>query len=133
MKLSTKSRYGLRAVYCLAENPGETMSLAKIAAQTKLTEPYLEKLLAMLKKSEVVKTERGAAGGYTLSDSPDKISAGQVLRALEDDLIISDCTTTCASKCPNRFVFTKLSTEINRTLDNISIKDMLQENEERKK
>lgn len=109
------------------------MSLAKIAAQTRLTEPYLEKLLAMLKKSEVVKTERGAAGGYALADSPDKISAGQVLRALEDDLIITSCTTTCSSKCPNRFVFTKLYTEINKTLDNISIMDMLQENKKREK
>lgn len=131
MKLSTKARYGLRAIYFLAQNYGkEAVALSKIAEDTGLTQPYLEKLLNLLKKGKVVKTSRGVSGGYSLSVAPDKISVGQVLRALENNLVITDCNTTCSTKCPNRFVFTRLYKEINKTLDNISIQDMLQENEE---
>lgn len=130
MKLSTKARYGLRAVYFLAQNYGTAVALSKIAEETGLTQPYLEKLLNLLKKGKIVKTLRGVSGGYALSISPEKISAGQVLRALENGLVITDCNTTCSTKCPNRFVFTRLYKEINKTLDNISIQDIIQENEE---
>lgn len=131
MKLSTKSRYGLRAVYCLAQNYGnQPVSLSKISADTAITKPYLEKLLNLLKKQGIIQSTRGLSGGYYLAKSPKETNVGEVLRALEDNLVIADCNTTCKSKCPNRFVFNKLYTEINKTLNSISIEDMLKNEEE---
>ncbi len=131
MKLSTKSRYGLRAVCFLAQNyTKEPVSLTKIAEGTGQTKPYLEKLLNLLRKKKIVLSTRGAFGGYYLAREPNQISAGEVLRALEDELVFADCNTTCKIKCPNRFVFNKLYNEINKTLNSISISEMLESDKE---
>ena len=132
MKLSTKSRYGLRAVYFLAQHysKGEPLSLTKIALETQVSEPYLEKLLSILKKAEIVETVRGAAGGYKLAQSPKLLTVGKILRALEDDLRIADCVNSnCSGKnCPNKSVFTRLYTQINNFLDGMILQDILDEN-----
>ena len=90
MKISTKGRYGLRAVLDIAMQD-EAASVSSIAARQFISENYLEKLIAMLKKAGIVNSLRGAQGGYVLAKPAEEISVGEVLRALEGDLNPVDC------------------------------------------
>ena len=84
MKLSTKGRYGLRALIDLAQNSTEEpVSITSIAERQEISERYLEQLMSKLKKSGIVKSIRGAAGGYILARPMEEISVGDILRALE--------------------------------------------------
>ena len=87
MKLSTKGRYGLRALIDLARyseyNP---VSITSISDRQDISERYLEQLMAMMKKSGLVKSVRGAGGGYILAKDLSEISVGDVLRSLEGNL-----------------------------------------------
>ena len=87
MKLSTKGRYGLRAMIDLAlyaENA--PVSIASIAARQHISESYLEQLIAKLRKANLVTSVRGAGGGYVPGRPVEEISVGDVLRALEGNL-----------------------------------------------
>ena len=87
MKLSTKGRYGLRAIVDLARfSEEEPVSISSISAREDISEGYLEQLMALLKKAGLVKSIRGAAGGYVLARPAGQISVGDVLRALEGRL-----------------------------------------------
>ena len=84
MKLSTKGRYGLRAIVDLARfSESEPVSISSISSREDISEGYLEQLMALLKKAGLVKSIRGAAGGYVLARPAGEISGGAVLRALE--------------------------------------------------
>lgn len=81
MKLSTKGRYGLRAIVDLAVNQTQgAVSISSIAARQSLSENYLEQLMSRLKKAELVCSVRGAQGGYVLAKAPEEISVGDILR-----------------------------------------------------
>lgn len=85
MKLSTKGRYGLRAMVDLVvHSEEEPVSIASIAARQHISESYLEQLIAKLKKAGLVTSVRGALGGYIPSRKAESISVGDVLRALEE-------------------------------------------------
>ena len=87
MKLSTKGRYGLRAMLDLAlHSESEAVSIASIAARQNISESYLEQLIAKLRKAGLVSSVRGAGGGYVLTKMPEEISVGDILRALEGNL-----------------------------------------------
>ena len=84
MKLSTKGRYGLRALIDLAlYSENETVSIASISARQNISESYLEQLIAKLRKAGLVTSVRGAGGGYKLALPASEISVGDILRALE--------------------------------------------------
>lgn len=84
MKISTKGRYGLTIMIELAKKHGEgPVSLKSIAQANDLSEHYLEQLIAPLRNAGLVKSIRGAYGGYILSDLPTNITAGDVIRVLE--------------------------------------------------
>ena len=127
MKLSTKSRYGLNALYHLALRE-ETMSLKELSAITLITQPYLEKVLGMLRKGGFIKTTRGTSGGYEIAKSPKDITIGEVLRVLEKDLVFSDCAKSgkCANKaCPNKNIFKIIYDNLNSVLNGITLQDMI--------
>ena len=87
MKLSTKGRYGLRALIDLARySELEPVSISCIAERQNLSERYLEQLMSLLKKAGLVQSIRGAGGGYVLAKDAGEISVGDVLRALEGSL-----------------------------------------------
>lgn len=91
MKLSTKGRYGLRAMIDLAVySEKEPVSIQSIADRQNISERYLEQLMASLKKEGLVKSIRGANGGYQLARPAIGISVGDILRALEGDLASSN-------------------------------------------
>ena len=93
LKLSTKGRYGLRALIDLAQySEIEPVSISSIAARQGISERYLEQLMAKLKKAGLIKSIRGAGGGYVLAREVESISVGDVLRALEGNLEPVECS-----------------------------------------
>lgn len=139
MKLSTKGRYGLKAMYDLALHYGnEPISLKNIAQRQGISEYYLEQLMAILKKAGLVRSIRGAYGGYLLSRKPSEITVGDVLRALEGPIGLVDCALEqepikCLryDNCITRIVWEKIRDSIIKTIDSITLLDMC--NEGRKK
>ena len=137
MKLTTKGRYGLRAVIDLAVYAkDEPVSLAAVAERQNISISYLEQLIAKLKKAEIVQSTRGAQGGYTLAKSPEEISVGAILRALEGNLNPVDCVETngespCASSdfCVTKYVWKRISDSINDTVDAIFLSELIAESE----
>lgn len=84
MKISTKGRYGLTIMMELGAKFGEgPISLKSIAEKNQLSEHYLEQLIAPLRNAGLVKSIRGAYGGYILSRAPEEITAGDIIRILE--------------------------------------------------
>lgn len=89
MKISTKGRYGLTIMIELARKYGEgPVSLKSIAEEHNLSAHYLEQLAAPLRNAELIKSIRGAYGGYRLAQSPSSITAGDIIRVLEGPIIL---------------------------------------------
>lgn len=134
MKLSTKGKYGLFVAAELARRhlEAEPVSVCTLAETTGVTEKYLEQIIAMMKKDNIVVSTRGACGGYKLADSPESISVGRVLRAVEDNLEIVDCLHgQCSeqrSTCVTRNLWAKLYEQINAFLDGISLQQLTDAN-----
>lgn len=132
MKLSTKGRYGLKAMVDLASGYGcGTRSVSALASSQGISEAYLERIISALKKSGLVTSLRGASGGYTLSRDPEDISVGEILRALEGSTSIVDCVSVGASaecsnacQCSTRPLWLKLQRKIDDVLDQTTLKDM---------
>jgi Rrf2 family protein len=94
MNFTAKEDYGLRAVLDLAVHSGAgPVQTREIAARQRIPEQFLEQLLAALRRAEVVRSTRGAGGGYALATSPDRITVGQVLRALSGPLVPTELVT----------------------------------------
>ena len=134
MKISTKGRYGLKAVLDIAMHD-EASSVSSIASRQCISENYLERLIAMLKKAGIVNSLRGAQGGYVLARPADEISVGEVLRALEGDLNPVDCAEIdgsgdfCegADTCITKFVWKRISDSIKQAVDNLMISELANE------
>ena len=135
MKISTKGRYGLRALIDLAKySEIEPVSISSIATRQGISERYLEQLMTLLKKAGIIKSIRGAAGGYVLAKEVEEISVGDVLRALEGSLQPVECVAfggeeSCeaAGGCVTKYVWQRINESINRTVDEISLKQLVEE------
>ncbi len=134
MKISTKGRYGLRAVIDIAiHGTSEPVPLGDIAVRQDISMSYLEQLVAKLKKANIVTSVRGAKGGYSLAAPTDRISVGDVLRALEGDLAPVNCAevmengTPCkeSEQCLTKVVWKRISDSINYTVDNLMLSELL--------
>lgn len=133
MKISTRGRYGLKAMVDIAANCKEgCVSLKSIAERTNLSESYLEQLIAQLKKAGLVKSTRGANGGYILAKNAEDISVGDILRVVEGPLELVECLSgkeTCGlgdcSCCVTKDVWAKLSDSVSETADNINLSELI--------
>ena len=130
IKLSTKGRYGTRAVLELAVRYGSgPVQVREIAESQAISERYLENILNALRKNGIVASTRGAAGGYQLTRHPSRITLGEVIRSLEGPIDIVDCTgnNPCArvSRCASFLVWKRLKQVIEQELDSITIEDMV--------
>lgn len=124
MKLSTRSRYGLRVCFLLGVASG-TISLTRLSEQSELSLKYLEQLMIKLRKAGIVESSRGMSGGYCLSKPASEISVGDVLDAMDDNFECN-CHTTCVDNyCPNKRIFKKLSDSIHDVLQKTSLQDMI--------
>lgn len=141
LKVSTKGRYGLKAVVDLAINQDNGMiSIKSIAQRQGLSENYLEQLFASLKKSGIIKSVRGAQGGYMLAKPADRITVGDVLRSLEGALCPVECMdfeypTECekSETCVTAPVWAKLRDKVNEVVDSITINDLVKDYENKTK
>ncbi|MCX7842493.1 MAG: Rrf2 family transcriptional regulator [Clostridia bacterium] len=135
MKLSTKGRYGVKAMLDLALHNSEgQVSLKSIAERQEISENYLEQLFASLRKANLVKSIRGSQGGYMLAAEPANITIGSILRALEGSLAPVDCVMeTDPAKCKRsdccvtKFVWQKIRDSINEVVDSITLEDLINE------
>lgn len=112
----------------------EPVSINCIATRQGISERYLEQLMAMLKKSGLIKSIRGAGGGYVLAKAAKDISVGDVLRALEGNLEPVDCAAfhsesgcESADSCVTKFVWQKINESINQTVDEMKLDQLVEE------
>jgi Rrf2 family transcriptional regulator, cysteine metabolism repressor len=124
VKISTKGRYGLTIMIELARKFGDgPISLKTIAQSNDLSEHYLEQLIAPLRNAGLVKSIRGAYGGYILGNEPSKISAGDIIRVLEGP--ISPVEGIENEEPAKRELWIRIRDAVKDVLDNTSLEDMV--------
>lgn len=138
MKISTKGRYALRMLIYLAEHQNNGyISLKEIAEDQNISKKYLEQIIPIFNKTNVLKAGRGSLGGYMLARTPDKYTVGEILRLTEGSLAPVDCVeqspVTCprSADCPTLPIWQGLSKVINDYLDNITLQDILDQQKDR--
>ncbi len=131
MKLTSKGRYGLRAIVDLAiQSEEEPVSIKSISIRQGIPERYLEQIIGKMKKAGIVESVRGAAGGYHLARDASEISVGDILRCLEGDLSIVNCPeineTKCESSqlCVTKYVWQKINDGIQDTINHITLEEL---------
>lgn len=138
MKLSTKGRYGLRAILDVAlHQHAGPVTIHSIAQRQEISERYLEQLLITLKQNGLIKSIRGFQGGYMLNKEPRNISVGDVVRALEGPIAPVDCVDEnskgCSriESCVTKIVWEDLKNAMSEVLDSYNLEDLLQETQKR--
>ncbi|MBU3191251.1 Rrf2 family transcriptional regulator [Clostridium bowmanii] len=130
MKLSTKGRYGVKAMVDLAINYGDQpVSIKSISERQSISEYYLEQLFSSLRKAKLIKSVRGAQGGYILNRSPEKITIYDVINVLEGPIEVSDCLEDGACNnidcCATRLLWKKIKDSIDSVTTSITLKDIV--------
>ena len=134
MKISTKGRYALRMMLDLAAHQGDGyVALKDIAQRQEISKKYLEQIVPMLGKSDILRTTRGYQGGYRLARAPKDYTVGEILRFTEGDLSPVACageeTPVCtrSADCAVLPVWQGLYKVINEYLDGITLQDLLEQ------
>ena len=131
MKLSTKGRYGLKAMFELSLTHSKgPVSIKTIAAKQNIPEQYLEQIFSKLKKANLIKSVRGAQGGYLLSRKASEITVYDVLTVLEGPVSISDCLLdkdSCenSDSCVTKLVWEKMRDAMDKVMKSITLCDMV--------
>lgn len=129
MKISTKGRYGLTIMIELGKRHGEgPISLKSIAQSHNLSEHYLEQLAGPLRNAGLVKSIRGAYGGYVLADDPSKITAGDIIRVLEGP--ISPVEGIEDEEPAKRQLWMRIRDAVKDVLDNTTVEDLANYNDD---
>jgi len=131
MKVSTKGRYGLRAIIDLSLNSkGDYVSLISIAERQNISKNYLEQVFSALRKSGIVKSVKGSQGGYLLNGNTSEIKVGDVLRALEGDLSVvkeDEIANNKIELCIKKNIWNKIDEKVFEVIDNITLEDIINE------
>lgn len=123
MKLSTRGRYGVQALFELALHHGAgPLSLKQVAERQGLSEHYLEQLAGPLRRAGLIASVRGAQGGYVLGRSPDQITVGDILRTLEGEAALAGDGDASPDNPWSRVVG-----RIVQVLDSITLADLVEE------
>jgi len=132
VKISTKGRYSLRMLLDLAEHKNDGfISLKDISERENISKKYLEQIVTLLSRPDILRTNRGNKGGYMLAKEPDQYTVGQILRITEGGLFpvscLADEPNQCERKesCKTLWVWQGLEKIINQYLDGITIQDIL--------
>jgi Rrf2 family iron-sulfur cluster assembly transcriptional regulator len=134
IRLSTKGRYGTRLMLNLARHHGlerETVILKRISEDERISIRYLEQIIIPLKINRLVKSIRGAGGGYTLARRPEDIKLGEILEALEGHCCLVECIDDgagcdCVDTCPTYDIWKGASELLRSYFDGITLKDLLE-------
>jgi len=131
VKLSTRTRYGMRAVLELAENYGKGPIQLKIIAQhQEISAKYLEQLMTILKSAGIVNSVRGSKGGYMLAKAPMQIKLSDVFYCLEGPVVMSECVEnesycTRTNDCVARQIWTEVQNAILGVLQSITLQKLV--------
>ena len=137
MKISTKSRYGLRAVFDIAYHSADLSARVKeISARQAISPRYIEQIFQKLKKAGIVKSIRGPSGGYYLAKKPEDITVGDVVRAAEGTIRLVECVgpeknggKICdrVQKCVARDIWREAAGRLMAYLDSVTLQDLCME------
>ena len=128
MKLSMKSRYGLRALIDLSVNSkNEQVALGGIAERNNISPQYLEQVFASLRKAGIVKSIKGSQGGYFLNKPAEQITISEVIEALEAEDVPEDCNYKAAPEAIQKLVIDKVNYELEKILTGITLYDLEKE------
>lgn len=141
MKISTKGRYALRLMLDLALNADdELIRIKDIADRQSISEKYLEQIISPLKKAGLVRSLRGAQGGYRLTRKPEDYTVGMILRITEGEMApvacLDDPENLCerAQECVTLRVWEMLDDAIKGVIDHVTLKNLVDwENEKKNK
>jgi Rrf2 family protein len=137
MKISTRGRYGLRAMLDLAQNYEDSPVYVKdIARRQQVSEQYLEHILTTLKVSGMVISSRGKRGGFTLAKRPGEINLNDIIQAIEGSLHPVECVDnpeTCdrASNCATRDVWIDVKEAVTGVLSSRTLQDLMEQQAEK--
>ncbi|MBR6873812.1 MAG: Rrf2 family transcriptional regulator [Ruminococcus sp.] len=132
MRISTKGRYALRLMLDLAENCKDgCCSVREISERQGISEKYLEQIISMLTKGGLVRSIRGAGGGYKLVKSPEEYTVGAILRVTEGDLApvacLADGEQGCerAAGCETLYLWQKIYAAVGQVVDTTTLADLM--------
>jgi Rrf2 family protein len=132
MKISTKGRYSLRMLVDLAEHKDNGyIALKDIAERQGISKKYLEQIVTLLNRSDILRTNRGYQGGYMLAQAPSQYTVGQILRVTEGGIYpvtcLEDNPNQCerSGQCKTLAIWQGLSNVIAEYLDGITLQDIL--------
>ena len=130
MKLSTRGKYGLYAMYYLAVHMGEGPQTLQSISTVGVPKQYLEQILGNLRRAGLVSTVRGSQGGYQMARSPEETTLRDIIDAVEGPIELSECAgaeSSCqrSGTCPVRWVWQRVTDSINAELEKIRLSDML--------
>jgi Rrf2 family transcriptional regulator, iron-sulfur cluster assembly transcription factor len=137
MRLSTKSRYGLRALFDIAYNAGsQPAQIQDISRRQEISPRYLEQIFQGLKKHGILKSKRGPQGGYCLAKSPEEITVRAVIEATEGDTMIVDCTSrrkkgecNFDGSCVTQTVWEESNAKLNEFFESVTLKTLCERGE----
>ncbi|MDH5432398.1 MAG: Fe-S cluster assembly transcriptional regulator IscR [Gammaproteobacteria bacterium] len=138
MRLTTKGRYAVTAMLDLAINSSDSpVNLTEISERQAISLSYLEQLFAKLRRRKLVRSIRGPGGGYMLNATTDEISVANIINAVNESMDISRCEgrANCqdGQQCLTHNLWVDLSNRINSFLDDITIGQLIRQNEEQRK
>jgi Rrf2 family protein len=130
VKVSTKGRYGLKAMIDIAiYSNSEAVTLKSISERQNISEGYLEQIFSILRKSGLVIGRKGAQGGYSLSKPINEISVGEILRALEGELVLVDINNANSIDSLDNYINENLWNVINKNIndyfDSVNLQDLV--------
>jgi len=133
MKLSTRTRYGMRAIIELAQHEEKRpLHLKVIAERQDISVKYLEQLMSLLRSAGFVRSVRGSKGGYVLGRPADQIKLSEVFRCLEGAVTTAECVEDASyckrsSDCAAREVWTRVENAIQEVLESIRLSDLVEQ------
>ena len=138
MRLTTKGRYAVTAMLDLAINSNDQpVNLNEISERQAISLSYLEQLFSKLRREQLVKSVRGPGGGYQLNAASNEISVANVINAVNESMDVSRCEgrANChdGKQCLTHNLWVDLSERINSFLDNITLGELIQQNEQQRK
>lgn len=135
MMISTRGRYGLRLILDIAgESEGKPVPVKEIAKRQEISEKYLEQIIMPMTKAGLLKSVRGAQGGYVLAKPAEEITAGEVLRAAEGSIApVECCEIGCDHKegCITYGLYARIKEAVDSVVDSTTIADMLNDTRSR--
>lgn len=134
MRLSTKSRYGLRALFDIAYNSANhPAQIQDISRRQQISPRYLEQIFQSLKRKGILRSKRGPQGGYILAKNPEDITVKDIVQATEGDMLLVDCIPGTKKKkgdcsftgnCVTQIVWQEACQRLDELFSGITLKDL---------